>query len=374
MRRSRVLLAAGLAAATVATGAGTAYAGMRKTVDITVDGQQHRLHTFAGTVSGALQAEGVRYSSHDLVVPDASSTLRRNARITVRHAKSLALTIDGQRRTVWVLADSVGQALDQLGLGSLGAALSASRSRPIPSTGMALTMRLPHDVTLLVDGKVRHVVTVDPTVLRLLVNSRIVLAPTDTVSVPLTTAPADGATIRVTRIRSKVVTDTVAIPYSTVKKPDAALYQGKTRVGTAGRVGALSKTYLATYVDGKLTTKKLTKTATTAAPVTSVVYYGTKAVPAAAPAPKPGSSSHSGSGYGGLNWAALAACESGGNPRAVNPTGTYRGLYQFSIATWQAVGGSGDPINASASEQTYRAWVLYQRSGAGQWPVCGRNL
>ena len=75
-----------------------------------------------------------------------------------------------------------------------------------------------------------------------------------------------------------------------------------------------------------------------------------------------------------LNWGALANCESGGNPKAVDPSGTYYGLYQFSVSTWDSLGGSGLPSSASASEQTTRAELLYQRSGAGQWPVCGHFL
>ena len=50
------------------------------------------------------------------------------------------------------------------------------------------------------------------------------------------------------------------------------------------------------------------------------------------------------------------------------------GLYQFSRETWASVGGSGDPAAASAAEQTRRAQMLYARSGAGQWPECGRHL
>ena len=68
---------------------------------------------------------------------------------------------------------------------------------------------------------------------------------------------------------------------------------------------------------------------------------------------------------------AIAACESGGNPTAVSANGTYRGKYQFSYATWAAVGGSGDPADAPEAEQDYRATLLYGRSGPGQWPVCG---
>jgi soluble lytic murein transglycosylase-like protein len=67
---------------------------------------------------------------------------------------------------------------------------------------------------------------------------------------------------------------------------------------------------------------------------------------------------------------AIASCESGGNPRAVNAAGYY-GKYQFSPPTWSAVGGSGNPADASELEQDYRAALLYNRSGPGQWPVCG---
>ncbi len=68
---------------------------------------------------------------------------------------------------------------------------------------------------------------------------------------------------------------------------------------------------------------------------------------------------------------AIAACESGGNPTAVSFGGTYRGLYQFDYGTWASVGGRGDPAAASAAEQTYRAALLYSRSGSSPWPVCG---
>ena len=68
---------------------------------------------------------------------------------------------------------------------------------------------------------------------------------------------------------------------------------------------------------------------------------------------------------------AIAACESGGNPKAISSNGTYRGKYQFSRETWQGVGGKGDPATAPEAEQDKRAAMLYARSGAGQWPVCG---
>ena len=75
--------------------------------------------------------------------------------------------------------------------------------------------------------------------------------------------------------------------------------------------------------------------------------------------------------WGRRQLASIAACESHGNPRAIGGGGTYRGMYQFSFGTWQVVGGSGDPAAASRHEQTWRAWLLLSRHGAGHWPVCG---
>lgn len=76
----------------------------------------------------------------------------------------------------------------------------------------------------------------------------------------------------------------------------------------------------------------------------------------------------------GLNWAALAACESGGDPTIVSSNGLWFGLYQFTIGTWQGVGGTGLPTEASAEEQTMRAQILYSRAGDGPWPNCGFHL
>ncbi len=67
----------------------------------------------------------------------------------------------------------------------------------------------------------------------------------------------------------------------------------------------------------------------------------------------------------------IASCESGGDPTIVSSSGLYHGKYQFSPATWAAVGGSGLPSQAPEVEQDYRAALLYVQSGPGQWPVCG---
>jgi hypothetical protein len=68
----------------------------------------------------------------------------------------------------------------------------------------------------------------------------------------------------------------------------------------------------------------------------------------------------------------IAACESGGDPTAISADGRYRGKYQFSRATWRAMGGSGDPAVAPEAEQDQRAAALLAAQGTAPWPACGQ--
>ena len=70
-------------------------------------------------------------------------------------------------------------------------------------------------------------------------------------------------------------------------------------------------------------------------------------------------------------WSGVAQCESGGN-WAINTGNGYYGGLQFLLSTWRSVGGQGYPHQNSPDEQAYRAEILKNRSGLGQWPVCGR--
>jgi resuscitation-promoting factor RpfB len=70
----------------------------------------------------------------------------------------------------------------------------------------------------------------------------------------------------------------------------------------------------------------------------------------------------------------IAQCESGGNPTAVSADGSYRGKYQFDRETWQQMGGTGDPADASEAEQDRIAAKLLAARGTAPWPVCGQNV
>ncbi len=75
----------------------------------------------------------------------------------------------------------------------------------------------------------------------------------------------------------------------------------------------------------------------------------------------------------GSTWDALAQCESGGN-WAINTGNGYYGGLQFTLSTWQANGGSGNPAAASRSAQIAVAERVLASQGWGAWPACSAKL
>ena len=358
-----------IAQAVVAVGVAAGAAGFAnadKAVALSIDGRSTSLHTFDGTVGDLLKSKHISLGAHDVVAPSTSAPLKDGQKVVVRYGRQLTVTLDGKTRSYWTTATTVASALNQLGIRADGAKLSVSRSEPLGRQGLKLVIGTPKDVTVKVDGTTRRATTTGATVREALAELKIPVGPIDKVTPSLDTPlTVKGATIDVARIKQKTVTVTESIAPGVTQRSDSSLTKGTTKTVTAGKPGSKVVTYAQTFVNGKLATRVVKSVKVVTPPVAKVVAVGTKA-PATSAGPIPSS--------GGLNWAGLAQCESGGNPRAVDPSGTYYGLYQFDQSTWNSVGGSGSPIDASSAEQTKRAQILYSRVGASAWPVCGKNL
>lgn len=378
----RPLVLAARAAVLVAMAAGSlGYTLADKTVTIVADGQTRTLHTLGGTVASALRHAGVTVGPHDEVAPDLAVSLHEGSRIVIARGRPLALTVDGVRKTLWTTQADLGAAASALGLRLDHAYVSASRSRVIPAGGLALTVRLPQQVTLVVGGVATTVATTDATVGQLLADQGMLLAPQDLVSTPLDLYPVDGTTVTVTRVTRTQWLQRSRLGIPTVRVADAHLTAGKIELAHNGVLGTHYRLWGIVRNDGQLVLQKLLQERIVAAKP-RVLLYGTKPKPvvlqavrstrAAAPTVHHTASVPRTSKGSGLNWAALAQCESGGDASLVD--GPYYGLYQFSLGTWRSVGGRGRPSDASAAEQTYRAKLLYAQQGRSPWPSCGHNL
>ena len=343
-------------------GGTSAFIADDKAVELTVDGKPRTLHTFADDVNELLADEGVEVGTHDVVAPAPGTPLTSGDEVAVRYGRPLHLTLDGRRSTVWTTARTVDGALRELGVRAEGAYVSAPRSRRIGLEGLTLEVRTERTITVMADGRARTVRTNAATVREAVEGAGITLRGQDTTSVPPDSFPRDGQTVTVLRItRTKEVREE-AIAFGVRRTLDASLFRGTEVVERAGQPGMRRVTYAHRTVNGVRSKPRRLGSEVVHEPRTQLVKIGTKPLPAAA------------DDVDGLNWSALAACESGGRPAAVDSSGTYGGLYQFDARTWQSLGGTGRPQDAPAAEQTYRAKKLYVRRGASPWPHCGARL
>ncbi|MGW2045159.1 ubiquitin-like domain-containing protein [Streptomyces sp. NPDC001858] len=357
----RRLLPQALVVAFLAGGT-TAFVAEDKAVELTVDGKPRALHTFADDVSELLAEEGVRVGAHDVVAPAPGTELTSGDEIAVRYGRPVRLTLDGQRHELWTTAGTVEEALQQLGVRAQGAYMSVSRSQTIGRAGLALDVRTERSVTVMADGRARTVRTNAATVQEAVQAAGITLRGQDTTSVAPGSFPRDGQTVTVLRITGAEEVREEQIPFAVRRTDDASLFKGTEVVERAGQPGLRRITYALRTVNGVRQKPRRIGDEVVREPRAQVVKVGTKPLPTSV------------QGAEGLDWQGLAVCESGGRPNAVDPSGTYGGLYQFDTRTWQSLGGSGRPQDAPAAEQTLRAKKLYVRRGASPWPHCGKRL
>ncbi|WP_405854227.1 ubiquitin-like domain-containing protein [Streptomyces sp. NBC_00090] len=343
-------------------GGTSAFVANDKAVRLSVDGVPRSLHTFADDVDELLAHEGLSVGAHDIVAPAPGEALASGDEIIVRYGRPVALTLDGQRHTIWTTARTVEGALRQLGVRAEGAYLSVSRAAPISRQGLALDVRTERTITFLADGRERTVRTNAATIREALAEAGITLSGQDTTSVAAGAFPRDGQTVTVLRITGSRQVREEVVPYAVERVRDPELFAGTEVVERQGVTGVRRVTYSLRTVNGVRQKPRRTGEEIVREPVSRKVRIGTRALPASV------------AGADGLDWGALAACESGGRPNAVDPSGTYGGLYQFDPGTWRSLGGTGTAQNAPAAEQTYRAKKLYMQRGASPWPHCGRRL
>lgn len=207
--------------------------------------------------------------------------------------------------------------------------------------------------------------------------------------------------VSVTPSTQKVTTETVDAtdPHGSVQQENGDLSEGETKVATAGVDGVVRTTYEVTTVGGKEVSRTPVAQVVVTQKVDEVVLVGTGTAKkqeskpdqtqgqaqsqsqGQAPAPSQsaggsasgGSTGTTGGEVGDDVWAKLAQCESGGNP-ATNTGNGFYGMYQFTLETWQALGGTGYPHEADAATQTAMAKKLQAQAGWGQWPGCADKL
>lgn len=333
------------------------------TAAATVKTQQ--INTWAGTVSEVLAAAGIELQEHDEVTPKEDTPLQDGASITVKRAREYTIVEDGKRLKIWSTADSISSVLAEFADTGRDISIPASRSEeraPLQSQSNSSSK-----VVVKADGKQIPVeATSTDSVATLLRKAAITVSPIDAV---LVNREKEQLQVTVERVKRGLVVTEKELPFDTEIRENPRLYRGQEKIISEGETGLEKTTYYRQTRGQQVLVNHLVATEKVREPKPKIIEKGTKEKPKTAEVNTPTPSAVA----NGDVWAALAQCESGGNP-GTNTGNGYYGMYQFSLPTWQAVGGSGLPSENSAAEQTLRAQILQQRAGWGQWPHCARKL
>ena len=404
LKNRKVQIAAQAVVITGLVGGTGAVVTMNKPVTLEVNGQAEEIRTFGGTVGDILDSHEIDVDKRDQVKPGVGTKVDRDMTITVNTAKKVALSVDGKETNEWTNANTVGQALADLGVDAKGADLNAKASQRLKEEGNDIDVTTSKDLTVVADGKDHKVSAAVGTAKEALKDTGVKLDKDDFLSVPMSAEVSDGQVLTVNRVKNDTVKDKQPIKAEVETKKSDSLYEGETKVETEGKDGEKQVTYKVKTINGEEVKKEKKDEKVLSEPKTKVVIQGTKKKeePADTGGSDSGDSGDSGSGDSGdsggdsstgsgggsgsgggdmstaeikamlggpgSKWYQIAECESNFNPRAVNQSNNaHFGLFQFKLQTWQNMGGSGNPIDASPKEQFERAKKLQAEAGWSQW-------
>lgn len=346
-------------------GGTAAWVDAGKAVDLRIDGQDRRIHTTAANVRGALAAAHIAVGAHDLVAPDLSSSVADGGHIVVSRGHLLHLDVDGRARDIWVNADSVDEALTQLGYGTQNL-VSVSRSKRLDAGTTQLSINSPKRIAFKVGGKLVRVLSAGPTVYQAITDSGLFLAPNDRLSVAGTSAVRDNEIVTIQRVTYGRAVQQVSVPFATVQQEDPNSFAGTNSVLTEGKPGVNQVTYQLVYVDGKLAGRVPLRTTVLSPPISQRMWVGSKTVPTGSAIPAGAAQQIAAGmvtarGWGNDQFSCLVSLwskESGWRTDAANASGAY-GIPQSLPGSKMSSAGADWQTSAS----TQITWGLNYISG-----------
>lgn len=356
-------MATGSMLVTLLVGGGFAVAA-KKEVTIDINGEQKTIATMSGTVEGALKQAGVSVHDQDLVEPGLSQTLSKQDSIKVRSSKPVAVVIDGKEQKINSTALTIDELLNELGNITNADLVSEDRDTVIPLDGMTVDVIRPKILSINDGGQVTYTDVAATSVGDLLARRHVEVNPEDVVTPALDTAVTSGLDVRIDRVRTDHVTETVSFDAPPTIEEDPATFEGDEVVRTPGVAGTKEVQRAIRFVNGVEASNDVTAEKEVAPATPAVVKRGTKKKPSAP------------SVSNGSVWDSIAQCESTGN-WAINSGNGFSGGLQFTPSTWLAYGGgeyAPQAHMATREQQIAVATKVQASQGWGAWPACTSKL
>ncbi|MDF2961902.1 MAG: hypothetical protein K0S39_3637 [Paenibacillus sp.] len=195
------------------------YGTATKKVTVVVNGQESVVYTKQWDLQRLLDEQGISVGENDRLSAELGAKLKSGDRIVIDHAKPVQLTADGETKTVYTVAKTVGSALEELKV-SVG---------ELDKVSPAIDAELP-----------------------------------------------ENGAIQIVRVKKETEEVTEAIAFDVEKKNDPQLVKGKEQVVQEGQEGLLLKTKEKLFEDGKLVSEQVVEEKVKSESVNKIVAIGTK--------------------------------------------------------------------------------------------------
>ena len=197
--------------------------------------------------------------------------------IRIDKLNNVNIEFDGVINSYSVYADTVGEALNELGISSDDRLKTNYELTDSIKDGMVITLQSAKSVTLTVDNTSTKYAVYQGTVQDLLTLAGISLGADDYTEPSVNTELKDNMAVTVYRIVYKTVDKKENISFKTRKQNDSSMDIGTEKVLTKGVNGVDEVSYKVKYVNGKEDSKTELSRKTVKEPVNQVVNVGTKA-------------------------------------------------------------------------------------------------
>ncbi|MEH7491744.1 ubiquitin-like domain-containing protein [Neobacillus niacini] len=252
------------------------YEGSKKTLALTLNGQQKVVKTHANTVKEVFTQLEIPLNSKDYLSPSGNAKVKDNQNIVWKQAKQVQIVQDNEKKTIWTTAGTVAELLkeQQIVLNEQDE-ISPKPQEKIKSK-MDIRIKLALHLTLVDGGNEQQVWSTSATVADFLTQQGIKLNEFDRVEPSLSEALQKDGVINVIRVEK--VTDVVEEPiqFAVITKKDEGLDKGKQVTVTEGKQGIVSKEYEVILENGKEVSRKIIGEQKLREKLDKVVAVGTK--------------------------------------------------------------------------------------------------
>jgi uncharacterized protein YabE (DUF348 family) len=189
-----------------------------KTITVVIDGNQTKVITFKSTLEKALAEKNIIVGTKDKIEPALDSKVINKSTVTIKRAVNVKVAVDNEEKDILSAEENI-------------------------------------DTMLKAEG--------------------IVLGELDKLNLEKETKLTDGMKIDVVRVEIKELSETEAIAFNTVVKPNSSLSNTQRKVTQEGKEGQKKTTFSVTYENGQEVLRKILSEVVAKKPTEKIIVQGT---------------------------------------------------------------------------------------------------